>query len=218
MSRKGKRIDLEKRNRLIAKYEPSLMEPYDEDTPDEEEINFDWSMEELVARWPKGVEVDIGPMFSDPERFAAMSVDEAVAAMVAARAGPPPPRVTVSIEEFFDGNNDAESIAPNLDATAPHPGLGGIRSTLREIRSRPEVVDVRIAIHEWPNPQVPDDDGMWPAAEHVYVWTTASQSDVERWVRPLRSDGVAECPSTEALCGPEVTLPPGVRLSRVTWD
>ena len=72
MSRKGKKIDLKKRNRLIAKYEPSLMEPEDEDAP-EEEINFDWSIEELVARWPEGVEMDIGPMFSDPQPFAAMS-------------------------------------------------------------------------------------------------------------------------------------------------
>jgi hypothetical protein len=217
MSRKGKKIDLEKRNRLIAKYVPSLMEPYDEDAP-EEEINFDWSIEELVARWPKGVEVDIGPMFSDPERFAAMSVDEAVAAMVAARAGPPPPRMTVSVDEFFDGNNDPQSIAPNLDATTRHPGLAGIRGMLQDIRSRPEVVDVRIAIHEWPNPQMPEDDGLWPAAEFVYVWTTAPKSDVERWVKPLRSDEVAECAITEASIDPEVTLPPGVRLYRVSWD
>jgi hypothetical protein len=193
------------------------MEPYDEDAP-EEGIHFDWSIEELTARWPAGVEMDIGPMFSDPERFAAMSVDEAVAAMVAARAGLPPPRVTVSIDEFFDGNNDTQSIAPNLDATAPHPGLAGIRNTLQEIRSRPGVAEVRIAIREWPNPQVSDDDGFWPVAEHVYVWTTASRSDVERWVRPLRSDAVGESPIGEALCNPDVTLPLGVHLYRVVWD
>ena len=217
MSRKAKKIDLKKRNLLIGKYEPSLMEPYDEDAP-EEEIHFDWSIEDLVARWPKGVEVDIGLMFLDPERFAALSVDEAVATMVAVQAGLPPPRVTVSIDEFFDGNNDPKSIAPNLDATTRHPGLAGIRSTLLKIRSRRDVMDVRIAIHEWPNPQVPDDNDMWPAAGDVYVWTTARNSDVEGWVRPLRSDGVGECPIEEALCGPDVTLSARVRLYRVTWD
>ncbi len=67
----------------------------------------------------------------------------------------------VSVDLFFEGNNDPASIGPNLD---PHPGIRTFERVLEEIRRRPEVSDVVVQIDEVI-------EGEWPYASAVYVTT-----------------------------------------------
>jgi len=51
----------------------------------------------------------------------------------------------VSIEQFFDGNEEIYSIAANLE---PHPELSAVRAKLEEIRKRADVAEVLVEIYE----------------------------------------------------------------------
>jgi len=92
---------------------------------------------------------------------------------------------SLSLEEFFDGNTDEHSIAPNAVGYG-HPGLRVFKEVLERIRSEDRVVDVRIEVHEWPEPGAPGDDDMWIAAERVFFWTRGvSQEELAEWTKPL---------------------------------
>ncbi|MFC2253930.1 hypothetical protein ACETRX_30150 [Labrys portucalensis] len=79
----------------------------------------------------------------------------------------------VSLEEFFDGNNDKGSIGPNLDS---QPTPAEFYSFLREIRSRSNVYDVRILVTQYDGP------GNWPFSDTVFVITSESPQTVEGWI------------------------------------
>jgi hypothetical protein len=209
-------INLEKRNRLIARY-VSPRRSWDEAAPDRSEIDIPWTLEELAANWPAGLDMDIGPLFVEPHRFAALSLEEALEVLIA-KAKRPRRTVTVGLDEFFDGNTDPSSIATNLADTPKYSGLGTIHEVLAAVRSRADVTDVRIGIHEWPNPEVPADDRMWPVAGEVYVWTTATGDEVARAVERLHLSAIREIPEAEmaAITGPEAKL--GLRLFALVWD
>jgi hypothetical protein len=89
------------------------------------------------------------------------------------------PEPVVSLEQFFEGNNDLGSIGANL---AQHPGMETFFRVLREIRERPEVHDVLVGICGV------EGDGVWPCSDHVYVITTASPAEVAKWAELLYSD------------------------------
>jgi hypothetical protein len=113
----------------------------------------------------------------------------------------------VSLELFFEGNDDLGSIGPNL---IDHPGVAFIYATLRAVRDRPDVYGVWVGIDE----VVADDE--WPFTDHVYVVTSAPPSEVDRWVRDLQSD---EPGDTGWLGGPPpVAVPDGARLVVLWWD
>jgi hypothetical protein len=79
------------------------------------------------------------------------------------------PEPVVSLEMFFDGNDDMGSIACNL---TEHPGLDRFSAILRDIRDRPDVFAVWVGISEVM------DDTQWPFSDHVYVVTTATAPEV----------------------------------------
>jgi hypothetical protein len=212
-------MDLDKRNRLIAKYAPprTTGAEENENVDDAEGIDIPWSLNDLATNWPEGIEFNVGPLFQDPQRFARLSSREAARILLENASGVDA-ALTVSIEDFFDGNTDAASIATNLYGTPSHPGLAVIRDTLMAIRARPEVTDVRIEILEWPNPLNPRDNDMWPAAEAVHIWTTAPLEQVEQWVDPLRPDGIG-IEDHEGVVEPPGSMPsPAVHRYRIGWD
>lgn len=132
-------------------------------------------------------------------------VDELVA-RVRASGGP---SGVVSLEDFFDGNDNDGSIAPNL---LDHPGVARIASVLRAIRDRPDVYDVRVGVElDWDESPYPE--GEWPFATGVYVVTQATAAEVDRWVAGIDADpsgdGAPEYP------GP---VPDGYRVVVVWWD
>lgn len=88
----------------------------------------------------------------------------------------------VPVALFFEGNEDAASIAPNLD---PHPGIRTFERVLTEVRERPEVAAVVLQIDEVV-------EGEWPYAQAAYVITTASAEEVHRWAAELQPDEQVE--------------------------
>ena len=115
----------------------------------------------------------------------------------------------VSVEDFFDGNDDPGSIGANLPR---HPGLARFREVLTSIRERREVSELVIAI--WEVDSSPD--GGWPYAEKVYLATAADDEAVEAWFEPLEPDEIWEV-QVETL-RPRPELEAGHRLLAVWWD
>lgn len=92
-------------------------------------------------------------------------------------------RAAVSLELFFDGNDDLASIGCNLPE---HPGIGAFADVLRAMRERPDVGDVLVGVSE----VMPD--GEWPFSDTVYVLTEAPAGDVAEWAAGLGPDEVVE--------------------------
>ncbi|MEJ0040680.1 MAG: hypothetical protein WDO68_32450 [Gammaproteobacteria bacterium] len=98
----------------------------------------------------------------------------------------PPPVVT--LEDFFEGNTQPDSIAVNL---AEHPGVEFFYERLKAIRSRPDVQAVLVNIYDL-SPIIFDPDHGWPYAENVHILTSAPESTVQEWAAELLSDGAGE--------------------------
>jgi hypothetical protein len=99
--------------------------------------------------------------------------------------------LAVSLDEFFDGNTDEESIGVNLPEDN-HPGLATFRRTLYDIRDRPDVQGVFLELTEIPDPDDEEDEDIWPTACVAFVVTSAPLEEVEGWVARLRPRDVSE--------------------------
>jgi hypothetical protein len=82
------------------------------------------------------------------------------------------PRPLVTIDEFFDGNDDYGSIGYNLPDPPDPQEFYRLLST---IAAQPEVGDVRIEVKDLEDP-----DG-WPATDTIWIFTTASPDAVRGW-------------------------------------
>ena len=95
-------------------------------------------------------------------------------------AQPDPP--IVSIERFFDGNDDLGSIGCNL---IEHPGTAVFRDTLLALLRRPDVEAVYAQIAELD----PGDDS-WPFTDTVFIVGNISADDLRAAVSTLQPDTV----------------------------
>jgi hypothetical protein len=93
----------------------------------------------------------------------------------------------VTLEEFFEGNDDSGSAAIGCNLMPPlHPRF--FYEKLKEIRSRPDVEDALVEIIE-----VEEQDlSMWPFSDRVDVFTKAPKDQVAAWGAALRPDTVDE--------------------------
>ena len=116
----------------------------------------------------------------------------------------------VSIAEFFDGNGDMASIAPNL---IDHPGLARFEEVFAGIERRADVASVWAQLDlEWAQYPV----GEWPFATRVIIVTTANPKQVDEWVANLEAD---PCYLEQAAQFPAIgTIPTGCNLVCVWWD
>ena len=119
----------------------------------------------------------------------------------------------VSIEDFFDGNDEPDSIAVNLD---PHPGLAFFRKKLSAIRKRADVQDVLLDIYHIDE----SDEGEpnWPSPECIYAITSATEEQVEKWNEQLRADGPVEGWIDEIVPNGAPAVADGNRVWRIMWD
>ncbi|GAA1617447.1 hypothetical protein [Actinoplanes couchii] len=120
------------------------------------------------------------------------------------------PEPVVSLELFFEGNNDLGSIGCNL---IDHPGIPEFYAVLRALRAHPDVVDVRVGISE-----VMGDDE-WPFSNHVYIVTSASATEVLR--RTARLQPEPEMGSDWWNGTPpaiDIPVPSGHQLMTLWWD
>ncbi|MFL0250651.1 hypothetical protein ACJDT4_09485 [Clostridium neuense] len=90
----------------------------------------------------------------------------------------------VSLELFFEGNNDIGSIGCNL---LNHPGIEKFYSILKQVRNKPNVQDILVEIMEHD-----EDEEMWPFSERVYILTDEEEYEVIKWVRDLQISEISQ--------------------------
>lgn len=95
---------------------------------------------------------------------------------------PKPEPQIVSIEEFFDGNDDLGSIGCNL---MEHPGMDVFRDTFARIARRPDVTAVYAQIAELD----PGED-CWPFADTIFVVGSLSEDELAEALAPLEPDEI----------------------------
>jgi hypothetical protein len=119
----------------------------------------------------------------------------------------------LTIEEYFDGNDEAYStICAN---NARPPSAQALREYLLAIRAKPSVSDVLVLVYEFEDALEYQDT--WITSDTVYVITSASVREVEEWFRPLTPSDVSE----ETRLARFNNLPvigEGSRLVAVWWD
>ena len=123
----------------------------------------------------------------------------------------------VSIEDFFEGNTDEQSIGVNL-LPDQHIGLAGFRNVLENISNKPDVKSVYLELAEIPDVDDPADDEIWPTACAAFVIAQASLEDVRQWVAPLHPRDVCLgwcVKAGEDVPVAEADLEPGLRIVRV---
>lgn len=110
----------------------------------------------------------------------------------------PPPVVT--LEDFFEGNTQADSIAVNL---SEHPGLSFFYERLKTIRARADVEAVLVNIYDL-SPVIFDPEKGWPYAENIHILTSTEAPTIQSWATDLLSDGAGEgWPYGKSAAAPE---------------
>ena len=104
--------------------------------------------------------------------------ETALKADLTAQAAPP----FVSIERFFDGNQDEGSIGCNL---LEHPGLDAFRERLVGLTRRADVEAVYAQIAE-----IDPGAGLWPFTDTVFVVGTIDRGELARLMERLQPDEV----------------------------
>lgn len=118
------------------------------------------------------------------------------------RLANPGGHVWLTVDEFFSGNTDPASIAPNLLGPRSAPSLKVFRETLNRLMATPGVTDVRIQVQ-------PDTErSEWPFSDTILVFTTLDADEISRLTRKLKPDEVATAP--EQLSGSSAV--------RLWWD
>lgn len=90
----------------------------------------------------------------------------------------------VSLEDFFEENDDIGSIGCNI---LEHPGVEKFYSILKEIRNKINVQDVLVEIMEYDGV-----DNTWPFSERIYILTKEEKSEISIWTKELQVDGIGE--------------------------
>jgi len=125
----------------------------------------------------------------------------------------------VGLDEFFDGNWDVSSVAPNIVGYG-HPGLAAFYRVLKEIRSKPNVQDVLMAIQECPYADEVYDADLWPTSDTIYVLTSATKEELAQWAAPLKFNEIGEGWSCGTGIKPASApdLKEGMQVLALWWD
>ncbi|UUO07791.1 hypothetical protein M4951_05640 [Blastopirellula sp. J2-11] len=116
------------------------------------------------------------------------------------------PAPVVTIDAFFDGNDDYGSIGCNL---TDHPGPQGFYETLRSIRDRSDVVNVLVQIYEVEE----DDVTMWPFSERVFIVTKADLATIAKLLVRLQPSEI----DSEYPLPPHAEQPPEDCVAYAVW-
>ncbi|RKT82810.1 hypothetical protein SAMN05421805_104284 [Saccharopolyspora antimicrobica] len=118
----------------------------------------------------------------------------------------------LTIDEFFAGNTDEESLAPNQWGYG-RPALSEIERRLRELAEEPGVSWVRVQLHGDTHAL----DGI--VAEAIAICTDKEAGEVAELLdtESLQADGVIDGYATEDT-GDEPEIPAGNRVISVVWD
>ena len=123
--------------------------------------------------------------------------------------GYPENEIVVSLEDFFEGNNDQESIAPHIfDAERTSPQI--FYRKLSELKNLDQVDDVFVRIQD-----VEDSD--WPFTDTVYIISKLSVEEIRSKLTDLHPDEIYE----EWMYGQPINAPEvkdGFSIFSVWWD
>ncbi len=124
------------------------------------------------------------------------------------------PAPTVSLDLYFEGNNQEGSIAPNQWGEG-RPSVAEMYGRFKAIADRPDVQVVLVGLHfDWNDDQFPED---WPPAENIHIYSSATEAEVGEWVDGLHCDGVgAGWPYGEPRNAPKPKE--GFTVYTVFWD
>lgn len=95
----------------------------------------------------------------------------------------------VALETYLRGNTDDTSLGRGMRGPE---GLQAYATVLRQVRARPDVDEVFVEVHEVPDPDEPEDDGMWASAFVVHVVTSATPDEIGRDVSSLNPRWVGQ--------------------------
>jgi hypothetical protein len=128
-------------------------------------------------------------------------------ALKAELAAQPEPQI-VSVERFFDGNDDPGSIGCNL---IEHPGVDAFRDVLTGLLRRPDVQAVYAQISELD----PGED-CWPFADTVLVVGAIPADELRSAVSTLEPDEVAA--AEDFGVSPSIAERHGSPVLAAWWD
>jgi hypothetical protein len=121
---------------------------------------------------------------------------------------PETPRPLLTLAEFFEGNDAADSIGCNL---IPPPEPGEFHELLTRIAARKDVAEVRVQVTMFDEPD-------WPFSDTVWIITSADPREVATWfedrIRPDRCS--AGWPKRMAM--ESCPVPAGMQLVACWWD
>lgn len=92
--------------------------------------------------------------------------------------------VAVPMEEFFTGNTDDGSFGRHMQTSRDIP-IAEYAQGFRSIRARPQVQEIYVQVHEVPDDTDPVERTLWPSAFVIFIITTATDTEIEHWLRPL---------------------------------
>lgn len=140
-------------------------------------------------------------------------IDQIQAAVATAGAHPP----VVALEDYFDGNDQEDSIAPNQIGSG-RPSLADLYRRLQEISRRDDVQAVLVSVHDdWV--EALNSPDVWPAGDCVHIYTSAPRSDTEAWIEGLSSDGLIDGWQRGRGTHPQAPAPiPPNRILTIVWD
>ena len=122
-------------------------------------------------------------------------------------AAQPAPQ-TISVERFFEGNDDLGSIGCNL---IEHPGIDTFRDVLTGLLRRPDVEAVYVQISE-----LDPGEGCWPFTDTIIVVGTIPADELRSAVSALEPDEVA--PAEDFGVSPSIAERHGSPVLTVWWD
>jgi hypothetical protein len=99
------------------------------------------------------------------------------------KAGFPAKNIYVSIEDFFDGNEDVGSIGANIYPDPP--SLQKFYSTLTEIKNTSKTQNLLIRIADI-------EDSEWFYSDTIYISGDYSLAEIKKMFKPLKPDEVYE--------------------------
>ncbi|MEU6972422.1 hypothetical protein AB0A71_32815 [Kitasatospora aureofaciens] len=125
------------------------------------------------------------------------------------RAGDEGVMPLITLNEFFDGNDNEGSIAPNQGGYG-RPALAELAERLRVIEQREDVAWVRVQLH----PETMEMEEL--AGEAVAICTTAGESVRAAWIEGLEASGTI--PELVDVYRDIPAVPHGATVWSVIWD
>jgi hypothetical protein len=121
----------------------------------------------------------------------------------------------VSLDKYFIGNSQEDSIAPNQWGYG-RPSIREIYARLKTIESRSDVQGVFVGLHQdWA--EALTDNELWPAAENIHIYSSASQDVADGWIEGFQSDDIGPgWPYGKHAAAPDPIA--GFQVYTIYWD